>query len=61
MEDPLPGGPAEGMVIEEETLEKMKDAYYSFRGWDQETGKPTPEKLKELGLDDLIGDLWERG
>jgi len=61
MEDPLPGGPAEGMVIEEETLEKMKDAYYGFRGWDQETGKPTPEKLKELGLDDLIGDLWERG
>ncbi|MFH0788236.1 MAG: aldehyde ferredoxin oxidoreductase family protein [Pseudomonadota bacterium] len=61
MEDPLPGGPAEGMVIEEETLEKMKDAYYDFRGWDLESGKPTPEKLRELGLEDLMADLWERG
>jgi aldehyde:ferredoxin oxidoreductase len=58
MEDPLPSGPAEGMVIERETLEMMKDAYYAFRGWDQKTGIPTPEKLRELALDDLIGDMW---
>ncbi len=57
MEDPLPDGPAKGMVIERETLEIMKDAYYKLRGWDEVTGKPTPEKLKELGLDDLIEDL----
>lgn len=58
MEDPLPEGPAEGMVNERESLELMKDAYYEFRGWDKATGKPTPEKLKELELDDLIEDLW---
>ncbi len=54
MEDPLPDGPAKGMVIERETLEAMKDAYYEIRGWDKKTGNPTVEKLKELELDDLI-------
>jgi len=58
MEEPLPEGPAEGMVIDRDTLEMMKDAYYEFRGWDKETGIPTREKLRELGLDDLIDDLW---
>jgi len=58
MEDPLPEGPAEGMVIDRDTLEMMKDAYYEFRGWDKHTGKPTSEKLRELELDDLIDDLW---
>jgi aldehyde:ferredoxin oxidoreductase len=58
MEDPLPGGPSKGMVIEKETLEMLKDAYYEIRGWDKETGKPTVEKLKELDLDDLIEDVW---
>jgi len=58
MEEPLPAGPAAGMVIERDTLEAMKSAYYGFRGWDQETGTPTPKKLHELGLDDLIADMW---
>lgn len=58
MEDPLPGGPAEGMVNEREMTEMMKDAYYQIRGWDKATGIPSPEKLKELALDDLIEDLW---
>jgi aldehyde:ferredoxin oxidoreductase len=58
MEEPLPNGPAAGMVIERQTLEGMKDAYYDFRGWDQATGIPTPQKLRELGLDDLIADMW---
>ncbi|MCK5315830.1 MAG: aldehyde ferredoxin oxidoreductase family protein [Anaerolineales bacterium] len=59
MEDPLPEGPAEGMVNEREAIEMMKDAYYQIRGWDKATGIPTPEKLQELALDDLIEDLWE--
>jgi len=58
MEEPLPEGPAEGMVIDRDTLEMMKDAYYEFRGWDKETGIPSREKLRELGLDDLMDDLW---
>ncbi len=58
MEDPLSEGPAKGMMIDIETLEMLKDAYYEFRGWDKETGKPTLEKLKELGLNDLNKDMW---
>ena len=50
MKDPLPDGPAEGMVIDEPTLEIMKDAYYEFRGWDKATGNPSDSKLVELGL-----------
>ena len=55
---PLPDGPAKGMVNDPEMLELMKDAYYDFRGWDQSTGIPTPEKLKELDLEALIPELW---
>jgi aldehyde:ferredoxin oxidoreductase len=58
LEEPLPDGPAAGMVIERHALEAMKDAYYQRRGWDQATGIPTPQKLHELGLDDLIADMW---
>ena len=50
MKDPLPDGPAEGMVIDEETLEMMKDAYYEFRDWDKATGNPSKRKLEELNL-----------
>ena len=60
MEDPLSEGPAKGMVIDKDTLEKMKDAYYRFRGWDLQSGWPTPEKLRELELDDLVEDIWRK-
>lgn len=57
-DEPLPEGPAKGMVITHENLDSYLDAYYDFRGWDKETGKPTREKLTELGLEDLIPDVW---
>jgi aldehyde:ferredoxin oxidoreductase len=56
LEDPLPEGPAEGHV---NNLEILLDPYYEFRGWDKTTGKPTPEKLKELDLEDVIGQIYE--
>jgi aldehyde:ferredoxin oxidoreductase len=58
MRQPLPGGPAEGMVNDREMLELMKDAYYEFRGWDRRSGIPTQEKLRQVGLEELIPDLW---
>jgi aldehyde:ferredoxin oxidoreductase len=36
----------------------MLTAYYAARGWDEVTGRPTPEKLKELGLQWVVKDLW---
>jgi len=53
---PLPNGGSAGYVI---PLEEMLEAYYIARGWDNETGKPTPEKLRELGLSDYIKDIWK--
>ncbi|HEY0090589.1 MAG TPA: aldehyde ferredoxin oxidoreductase family protein [Candidatus Lokiarchaeia archaeon] len=34
-------------------FQKLKDAYYKFRGWDPKTGKPSNEILKKLGLEKL--------
>ena len=31
--------------------------YYTLMGWDPETGKPLPETLRSLGLEELIEDL----
>ena len=56
LEEPLPEGMAEGKV--NENLPAMLDKYYELRGWDKATGKPTPEKLKELGLEEYIPDIW---
>ncbi|HSW36353.1 MAG TPA: aldehyde ferredoxin oxidoreductase family protein [Candidatus Limnocylindrales bacterium] len=55
LEEPLPDGPAEGHVNE---LPLLLDVYYQIRGWDKETGKPTPEKLRELGLAEVIPVIW---
>jgi aldehyde:ferredoxin oxidoreductase len=55
LEEPLPEGAAEGHRVEK--LDQSLDAYYEFRGWDKNTGKPTPEKLKELGLGGIIDKM----
>ena len=47
LEEPLPDGPAKGLVAE---LAKMLPAYYAYRGWDQQ-GNITSEKAAELGLE----------
>ncbi len=36
----------------------MLKELYNFRKWDGNTGKPTKEKLLELGLDFVAKDLW---
>jgi aldehyde:ferredoxin oxidoreductase len=57
--DPLPDGPAQGMVFSHSSLEEMKDVYYEMRGWDLTTGIPTPAKLRQLDLDYLVSQLWK--
>ncbi len=54
LKDPLPEGPAKGLVV---NLEPMLESYYEFRGWDKE-GKPTKEKLTELGLELVIDQIY---
>jgi aldehyde:ferredoxin oxidoreductase len=57
MHDPLPDGPAKGMVIDQATLEALKDAYYDARGWDRSSGIPSVDRLEQLGLGDLVAEL----
>ena len=53
--EPFPDGGSAGFAPD---LEGMLIAYYQARGWDLETGKPSREKLLELGLEDIAEDLW---
>ena len=39
-------------------MELMLREYYAYRKWDWETGKPTKERLLELGLDEAAADLY---
>lgn len=50
-------GPAVGVSIIP-ALPQMLDNYYQRMGWDRATGKPFPETLGNLGLDEVINDLW---
>jgi aldehyde:ferredoxin oxidoreductase len=52
---PYPDGGSEGFVPD---IDAMLTAYYQHRDWDKETGKPSREKLIELGMEDVEKDLW---
>lgn len=43
-----------------ELEEKLLDAYYKFKGWNND-GIPTEETLRNLGLDDIAEDFLKRG
>ncbi len=51
LEEPLPDGPAKGKTAKE-ALETYLPYYYELRGWEE--GKPKPETLKRLGLDEFL-------
>ncbi len=51
LKEPMPEGPAKGMV---HPLEEMLKVYYEKRGYDEE-GHPTEENLKELELICIVG------
>jgi len=52
---PLPDGGTEGHVPD---MESLLPEYYRQRGWDWATGKPTLDKLRELGLNEAANELW---
>ena len=47
---PLPDSEAETRVPD---MDVLLPAFYRLRGWDPITGMPTPEKLRQLGLEDV--------
>jgi len=52
---PHRSGPLKGMTLD---LDPYVKEYFREMGWDYETGKPARQKLKELGLEDVIKDLY---
>ena len=52
---PLKEGPLANVTIDADTL---RAEYFKAMDWDPETGKPSKNKLLELGLDDVAKDLW---
>jgi aldehyde:ferredoxin oxidoreductase len=52
---PFPDGGSAGYVPD---IQAMLCAYYEARGWDLETGKPSRNKLVNIGLEDMARDLW---
>ena len=47
---PLKGGFSDGFVMDPNTFKNALNEYYSQRGWDVDSGNPTSETLKRLGL-----------
>jgi aldehyde:ferredoxin oxidoreductase len=65
-EDTLPGrlfkeilkeGPPKDHPMTKAAFDKAMSEYYSYRGWD-ERGRPTIEKLKELGIEDKLIEAY---
>jgi aldehyde:ferredoxin oxidoreductase len=54
LEEPSPSGNARGQVFD---VEPLLLEYYALRGWDPTTGWPTPGKLHELGLGEVLERL----
>jgi aldehyde:ferredoxin oxidoreductase len=54
-------GPWKGSVLESDKFEIMKRRYYTLRGWTPDSGYPTEDTLKELGLEGLADYLNTQG
>jgi aldehyde:ferredoxin oxidoreductase len=50
-----------GAVVDQAEFEKIKNEYYSLRGWDIASGLQTRSKLADLQLLDIAGELEKLG
>ena len=54
---PLKRGVLKGITIDIDTLKKR---YFEYVDWDLETGLPSKDKIVDLGLEKLLGDLYKK-
>ncbi len=50
-------GPLSGQSIMDH-WDSMLDTWYETVGYDRKTGRPLPDTLSRLGLEDVIEPLW---
>jgi len=51
MFEPLENGALQGSALDERQFEDALDRYYELMAWDRDTGAPTEESVRELGLE----------
>jgi len=56
-EEPSIAGAETGPPFDREIFDETLTRYYLLRGWDPETGIPTEETLRRLGLGEIARDL----
>ena len=54
---PTPRGALKDSAIDPEAMSTAIHTFYNMMGWDPETGVPTQEKLEELGIKWVAGEL----
>jgi aldehyde:ferredoxin oxidoreductase len=47
---PFMDGPSKGILLDKEKFLEARELYYSFAGWDKETGNPVESTLRKLSL-----------
>ncbi len=55
----IPADPTHGKQITKKKINQLLSKYYKLRGWTR-SGIPTKKKLKELGLEFVITDIYPR-
>jgi aldehyde:ferredoxin oxidoreductase len=53
--------PVDGVMAGRSLMEHwdgIRKQYYDLMGWDWTTGRPLPETLQKLGLENVVGDIW---
>ncbi len=55
-DQPVSDGVYKGAHLDREMVARELEAYYEYLGWDAETGLPTEENLRAIGLGHLIED-----
>lgn len=55
--EPIHGGPYNGLAVDKQKWDKMLEEYYDLNGWDKKTGIPTRARLEALGLKNIADEL----
>jgi aldehyde:ferredoxin oxidoreductase len=58
--EPHPLFTGDQIPLTEESYDRILDEWYDMRGYDRETGIPTPEELERCGLQGIRDDLHRR-
>jgi len=51
---PVQSGPYEGAHLHRDKVEEALDEYYNTLEWDVDTGLPSPEFMKKMGLEFIL-------